>query len=154
LYSLAILSKKYYEALKAGPNNEIVEVLVAEECQNYVRGRRLEDPPSIGERVINELRSYGIGVLLVSPDPVQLPTHMSRDVGALVAIGSQSLPDFLERMRLRYTRRGMETLGRTNSTFVYHRSKLTVVRFKPRPLKPIRLKAVEAPTGVWQPLGR
>jgi hypothetical protein len=50
-------------------------------------------------------------------------------------------------MRYRYTRRGMMTVGKTNSTFIYHRSKLTTVRFKPRPLKPIRLKAVEVPIG-------
>jgi hypothetical protein len=154
LYSLAILSKKYYEALKAGPNNEIVEVLVAEECQNYVRGRKYNEPPSIGERIVNELRTYGVGVVLVCPDPVQIPWHMARDVGGLVAIGSQALPDFLEQVRHRYGRRGWETLGKTNSTFVYHRSKLTTVRFKPRPPRPITLRVVEAPIGVWQPLGR
>jgi GTPase SAR1 family protein len=154
LYSLAILSRKYYEALKAGPNNDIVEVLVAEECQNYVRGRKYNEPPSIGERIVNELRTYGVGVVLVCPDPVQIPWHMARDVGGLVAIGSQALPDFLEQVRHRYGRRGWETLGKTNSTFVYHRSKLTTVRFKPRPPRPITLRVVEAPIGVWQPLGR
>jgi hypothetical protein len=147
LYSLTILSKKYYEALKAGPNNELVEVLVAEECQNYVRGRKYNEPPSIGERIVNELRTYGVGVVLVCPDPVQIPWHMTRDVGGLVAIGSQALPDFLEQMRYKYTRKGMMTVGKTNSTFIYHRSKLTTVRFKPRPPRPITLKAVEAPIG-------
>jgi hypothetical protein len=154
LYSLAILSKKYYEALKAGPNNEIVEVLVAEECQNYVRGRKYNEPPSIGERIVNELRAYGTGVVLSAPDPVQIPWHMTRDVGGLVAIGSQALPDFLEKMRYRYTRKGMMIVGKTNSTFVYHRSKLTAVRFRPKPPRPITLKMVEVPIGVWQPLGR
>jgi hypothetical protein len=72
---------------------------------------------------------------------------MARDVGALIAIGSQSLPDFIEQMRHRYGRRGWETLGKTNSTYIYHRSKLTTVRFKPRPQKPITLKMVEAPIG-------
>jgi hypothetical protein len=147
LYSLAILSKKYYEALKVGPNNKLIEVLIAEECQNYVRGRRFDDPPSIGERIVNELRTYGVGVVLVCPDSIQIPWHMARDVGGLVGIGSQALPDFLEKMRYKYTRKGMMTVGKTDSTFVYHRSKLTTVRFKPRPLKPIRLKAVEAPIG-------
>jgi hypothetical protein len=154
LYSLAILSKKYYETLKVGPNNKLIEVLIAEECQNYVRGRRFDDPPSIGERIVNELRTYGVGVVLVCPDSIQIPWHMTRDVGGLVAIGSQALPDFLEQMRYKYTRKGLTTVGKTNSTFVYHRSKLTTVRFKPRPMKPIRLKAVEAPIGAWQPLGR
>jgi hypothetical protein len=154
LYSLAILSRKYYEALKAGPNNDIVEVLVAEECQNYVRGRKYNEPPSIGERIVNELRTYGVGVVLVCPDPVQIPWHIARDVGGLVAIGSQSLPDFIEQMRYKYRRRGWETLGKTNSTYIFHRSKLTTVRFKPRPIKPITLKMVEVPIGVWQPVGR
>jgi hypothetical protein len=82
LYSLAILSRKYYEALRRGNTDELVEVLVAEECQNYVRGRRFDDPPSIGERIVNELRSYGVGVLLITPDPIQIPLHLARDVGA------------------------------------------------------------------------
>jgi GTPase SAR1 family protein len=147
LYSLAILSRKYYEALRRGPMDRLAEVIVSEECQNYVRGRRFDDPPSIGERIVNELRSYGVGVLLITPDPVQIPWHMARDVGALIAIGSQSLPDFIEQMRHRYGRRGWETLGKTNSTYVLYRGKLTTVRFKPRPQKPITLKMVEAPIG-------
>jgi GTPase SAR1 family protein len=147
LYSLAILSRKYYEALRKGPVDRLAEVIVSEECQNYVRGRRFDDPPSIGERIVNELRSYGVGVLLITPDPVQIPWHMARDVGALIAIGSQSLPDFIEQMRHRYSRRGWETLGKTNSTYIFHRGKLTTVHFKPRPQKPITLKMAEAPIG-------
>jgi hypothetical protein len=147
LYSLAILSRKYYEALRRGPMDRLAEVIVSEECQNYVRGRRFDDPPSIGERIVNELRSYGVGVLLITPDPVQIPWHMARDVGALIAIGSQSLPDFIEQMRHRYSRRGWETLGKTNSTYIYHRGKLTTIHFKPRQQKPITLKMVEAPIG-------
>jgi GTPase SAR1 family protein len=147
LYSLAILSRKYYEALRRGPVDRLAEVIVSEECQNYVRGRRLDDPPSIGERIVNELRSYGVGVLLITPDPVQIPWHMARDVGALIAIGSQSLPDFIEQMRHRYSRRGWDTLGKTNSTYIYHRGKLTTIHFKPRQQKPITLRMVEVPIG-------
>jgi hypothetical protein len=147
LYSLAILSRKYYEALRRGPVDRLAEVIVSEECQNYVRGRRFDDPPSIGERIVNELRSYGVGVLLITPDPIQIPWHMARDVGALIAIGSQSLPDFIEQMRHRYSRRGWETLGKTDSTYIFHRGKLTTIHFKPRPQKPITLKMVEVPIG-------
>jgi GTPase SAR1 family protein len=147
LYSLAILSRKYYEALRRGPTNRLDEVIVSEECQNYVRGRRFDDPPSIGERMVNELRSYGVGVLLITPDPIQIPGHIARDVGALIAIGSQSLPDFIEQMRHRYGRRGWETIGKTNSTYVFYRGKLTTIHFKPRPQKPITLKVAEAPIG-------
>jgi hypothetical protein len=141
LYSLTVLTKKYYEALRRGPTDELSEITIAEECQNYVRGRRPDEPPSIGERIINELRSFGVGAVLIAPDPVQIPWHITRDVGALIAIGSQALPDFLEQMRYRYGRRGLQVIGETDSTFVYHRSKLAAVRFKPRPQKPITLKA-------------
>jgi hypothetical protein len=147
LYSLAILSRKYYEALRKGPTNRLDELIVSEECQNYVRGRRFDDPPSIGERIVNELRSYGVGVLLITPDPIQIPWHIARDVGALIAIGSQSLPDFIEQMRHRYGRRGWETLGKTNSTYIFHRGKLTTIHFKPRQQKQITLKMVEVPIG-------
>jgi hypothetical protein len=147
LYSLTILSRKYYEALRKGPTDRLTEVIVSEECQNYVRGRSFDDPPSIGERMVNELRSYGVGVLLITPDPVQIPWHIARDVGALIAIGSQSLPDFIEQMRHRYSRRGWETLGKTDSTYIFHRGKLTTIHFKPRSIKPITLKIVEAPIG-------
>jgi hypothetical protein len=147
LYSLTILSRKYYEALRRGPVDRLAEVIVSEECQNYVRGRRFDDPPSIGERIVNELRSYGVGVLLITPDPLQIPWHMARDVGALIAIGSQSLPDFIEQMRHRYSRRGWETLGKTNSTYIFHRGKLTTIHFKPRPQKPITLRMVKVPIG-------
>jgi hypothetical protein len=138
---LTVLTKKYYEALRRGPTDELSEIIIAEECQNYVRGRRPDEPPSIGERIINELRSFGVGVVLIAPDPIQIPWHIARDVGALIAIGNQALPDFLEQMRYRYGRTGLEVIGKTNSTFVYHRSKLTAVRFKPRPQRPITLKA-------------
>jgi hypothetical protein len=141
LYSLTVLTKKYYESLRRGPTDELGEIIIAEECQNYVRGRKPDEPPGIGERIINELRSFGVGAVLISPDPVQIPWHIARDVGALIAIGSQALPDFLEQMRYRYGRRGLEVIGKTDSTFVYHRSKLTAVRFKPRPQRPITLKA-------------
>jgi hypothetical protein len=147
LYSLAILSRKYYEALRRGPVDRLDEVIVSEECQNYVRGRKYNEPPSIGERIVNELRSYGVGVLLITPDPVQIPWHIARDVGGLIAIGSQSLPDFIEQMRHRYSRRGWETIGKTNSTYIFHRGKLTTIHFKPRQQKPITLRMVEAPIG-------
>jgi hypothetical protein len=153
LYSLTILSRKYYEALRRGPVDRLAEVIVSEECQNYVRGRRFDDPPSIGERIVNELRSYGVGVLLITPDPLQIPWHMARDVGALIAIGSQSLPDFIEQMRHRYSRRGWETLGKTNSTYIFHRGKLTTIHFKPRPQKPITLNGEGAYRGVGNHLG-
>jgi hypothetical protein len=50
-------------------------------------------------------------------------------------------------MRHRYSRRGWETLGKTDSTYIFHRGKLITVHFKPRQQKPITLKVAEAPIG-------
>jgi GTPase SAR1 family protein len=60
LYSIAVLMTKYYEALRRGAD-ELSEIIIAEESQNYIRKRRSEEPPSIGERFVFELRSWGGG---------------------------------------------------------------------------------------------
>jgi hypothetical protein len=56
-------------------------------------------------------------------------------------------------MRHGYTRRGPTTIGKTNSTFIFHRSKLKTIRFKPKPPKPLKLAAGKVPIGGRQ-LGR
>jgi energy-coupling factor transporter ATP-binding protein EcfA2 len=98
LYALAILSKKYYMALKTGTNNELLEILVAEEAQNFAYTRRVGEPPSMAERIIYELRGYGVGVILVCPDPELLPMAVLKDVGAVISTSPDTLPRFaLER---------------------------------------------------------
>ncbi|MEM1952221.1 MAG: hypothetical protein QW299_02695 [Candidatus Caldarchaeum sp.] len=93
VYSLVVLNKLYYDAMSEGQSLTLKKLVIAEECQNYVRGSRFDEPPSIGERVVNELRAYGVGVIMISPDPVQIPWHTARDVAAIVAIGLQAVPD-------------------------------------------------------------
>ncbi|MEM0483034.1 MAG: DUF87 domain-containing protein [Nitrososphaerota archaeon] len=140
IYSLSILSKTYYEALRAGASHGLRALLVAEECQNYIRGRRHDEPPSIGERIVNELRSFGVGVIMISPDPVQIPWHLARDVGAIIAIGPQAIPDILKDI-LRYDIR-LERMLKGGKAYLFHRGKLHVARPPGRPPKPLRLEHV------------
>ncbi len=140
LYSLTILTRKYYEALRRGTADELVEIIIAEECQNYVRGRRFDDPPSIGERVVYELRGFGVGVVLVCPDPELLPPSILKDVGAVVAMGPDSLPRFaLERYLFRASLEEAEdTLKKLKKSrmVVYYKNQLHFFRRLPRIPKP------------------
>ncbi|MEM4384213.1 MAG: DUF87 domain-containing protein, partial [Candidatus Caldarchaeum sp.] len=147
IYSLSILSKTYYEALRQGQSQTLETLIIAEECQNYVRGRRFDDPPSIGERMANELRAYGVGMVLISPDPVQIPWHLSRDVAAVVSIGLQAIPDSVKDIfRTMQVKRIMT--GR--KAYVYYNGRLKTVSPPKPPRRPIDLKVatqeVEAET--------
>jgi energy-coupling factor transporter ATP-binding protein EcfA2 len=145
LYSLTVLTKKYYEALRRGTTDQLVEIIVAEECQNYIRGRRFDDPPSIGERVVYELRGFGVGVILVCPDPELLPQGILKDVGVVVSMSPDSLPRFaLERFLFRASLEEAErTLGALKKAkmVVYYAGKLHYLRRLPRPPRELKLKA-------------
>jgi len=158
LYSLTVLTKKYYEALRRGPTDELSEIIIAEECQNYVRTRRTDDPPSIGERATFELRGFGIGIVLVCPDPTLLPEAVVRDVGTIVSTSPDTLPRFtLERHLLRVS------LGEAEKTLkelkkakivVYFRGRLHFFRRLLKPPKELRLRPKGDRMGVTDPGGR
>ncbi|MEM4306403.1 MAG: hypothetical protein QXD61_10575 [Candidatus Caldarchaeum sp.] len=139
MYAIAVLSKTYYEAMN-GLTNSLTTLLVAEEAQNYIRARRPEDPPSTGERVVNELRAYGVGAVIVSPDLEQLPWHIAKDVGAVVSIGAESMPytvkdNALRTIDPRHTRRLLT--GR--KVYIHYNGRLKIVS-PPKPPRPIDLK--------------
>jgi hypothetical protein len=116
---------------------KLEKLLVAEESQNYVRPRRAERAPSIGERVINELRAYGCGVLMICPDPTQLPSHMARDAGAVISIGYQGLPEVVAELLSFYRyadiKKLIKTTGRVR-TYIYYNGRL-YVKGVPKPFK-------------------
>jgi hypothetical protein len=144
LYSLTILTKKYYEALRNGTTDELVEIIIAEECQNYVRLRRFDDPPSIGERVVYELRGFGIGVVLVCPDPELLPPSIPKDVAAIVSMSADTIPRLaLERYLFRASLEEAEdTLKKLKKSrvVVYYKNQLHFFRKLPKPPKELRLR--------------
>jgi len=136
LYAEIILWRIYNEA-RSAPSRGLKKLIVCEEAQNYVRLRRVDQPPSIGERVVNELRAYGHGCVLIAPDPYQLPLHMPRDAGAVISIGYQALPeivaDLLSFYRYADVRKLIKTAGRPR-TYIYHEGRLHT-RGIPRPFK-------------------
>jgi hypothetical protein len=154
---LTVLTKKYYEALRRGTTDQLVEIIVAEECQNYIRGRRFDDPPSIGERVVYELRGFGVGVILVCPDPELLPQGILKDVGVVVSMSPDTLPRFaLERFLFRASlEKAEDTLKKLKKsrTVVYYKGNLHYFRRLPKPPKELRLRPKGYRMGVTDPGG-
>jgi len=116
---------------------KLARLLILEEAQNYVRYRRPEKIPNIGERIVNELRAYGVGALIISPDPTQLPFHMARDVGAVISIGYQGLPEVVAELLSFYRYSDIKKLIKTTGrmrTYIYYRGKL-YIKGVPKPYK-------------------
>jgi len=72
----SILLKLIYDYRTERAPSKLQHVTVIEESRSIVPARRLEDPPSIGERMISELRKFGEGVIIIS----QFPTQISREI--------------------------------------------------------------------------
>jgi hypothetical protein len=143
LYSNYVLMTIYREATKAKANG-LRTIVVAEEAQNYIPTRRQGELPTIAERIIYELRSFGVGVVLVCPDPELLPAPVLKDVGAVVAMGPDSLPRFaLERYLFRASLEEAEdTLKKLKKSrmVVYYKNQLHFFRKLPKPPKELRLR--------------
>ncbi|MEM2234059.1 MAG: hypothetical protein QXP81_11040 [Nitrososphaerota archaeon] len=140
LYALTVMSKVYYDALRAGESRMMRTIVVLEEGQNYVRNRRDYEPPTIGERLIYEMRSFGVGVVLICPDPELMPASITKDAGTIIAIGLDSLPRFvLERFLFRASLEEAEKMWKKlikAKLIIYDHRRLHLRRLpKPKPIK-------------------
>jgi len=155
LYANYILARLYRSATKADASERLKTLVIAEEAQNYMPARRPGDLPTIAERIVYELRSFGIGVVLVCPDPELLPTPVLKDVGAIVAMSPDSLPRFaLERYLFRASLEEAEkTLKKLMKTkmVVYYKGKLHFFRRLPKPPKILKVRPKGDPMGVTHP---
>ena len=70
-----ILLKLIYEE-KVTRKGSLDHLTLIEEARNIAPARRAEDPPTVGERMISELRKFGEGMVFVS----QFPTHLAAEV--------------------------------------------------------------------------
>jgi energy-coupling factor transporter ATP-binding protein EcfA2 len=144
LYANYVLMTIYREATKVKANG-MRTIVVAEEAQNYIPSRRPGELPTIAERTVYELRSFGVGVVLVCPDSELLPAPVLKDVGAVVAMGPDSLPRFaleryLFRASLEEAEKTLKELKKAKMV-VYHKGNLHFFRRLPKPPKELKLKA-------------
>jgi energy-coupling factor transporter ATP-binding protein EcfA2 len=143
LYSNYVLSKVYREAMKSR-GGELRALLIAEEAQNYVHPRRPNELPSLAERLIYELRAFGVGVVLVCPDSELLPQPVLKDVAVIVSMSADTLPRFaleryLFRASLEEAEKTLKELKKAKMV-VYFRGRLHFFRRLPKPPKELRLK--------------
>jgi len=144
LYANYVLMTIYRESTKAKTDG-LRTIVVAEEAQNYIPARRPGELPTIAERIVYELRSYGVGVVLVCPDPELLPTPVLKDVGAVVAMSPDSLPRFalerhLFRASLEEAEKTLKELKKAKMV-IYHKGNLHFFRRLPKPPKELKPKA-------------
>jgi hypothetical protein len=70
-----VLLKMIYEE-KVRRKGNLDHLTLVEEARNIAPARRAEDPPTVGERMISELRKFGEGMMFVA----QFPTHVAAEV--------------------------------------------------------------------------
>jgi hypothetical protein len=155
LYTIYVIWKTYKEFGSSGGADSLKLLLVAEEAQNYVRPRRVEELPSVAERLVYELRAFGVGVVLVCPDPELIPTPVLKDVGTIIATSPDSLPRFaleryLFRASLEEAEDTLKKLKKAKAIIVY-RGQLHFLRRLPKPPKELRLRPKGDRMGVTDP---
>jgi hypothetical protein len=70
-----VLLKMIYEE-KVRHKSNLDHLTVIEEARNLAPARRQEDPPTIGERMVSELRKFGEAMLFVA----QFPSHVAPEI--------------------------------------------------------------------------
>ncbi len=79
----AILLKMVYEN-RVTRKGRMEHVTLIEEARNLAPARRDEDPPSVGERMISELRKFGESMIFVAQFPTQVSSEIIKNSGVRV----------------------------------------------------------------------
>ena len=78
-----ILLKMIYE-YRVSRRGKMEHLLVVEEARNIAPARREEDPPSVGERMISELRKFGEAMVFVAQFPTQVASEVIKNSGVRI----------------------------------------------------------------------
>jgi hypothetical protein len=78
-----ILMKLIYE-LRLSRKVRMEHLTMVEEARNIAPARRDEDPPSVGERMISELRKFGESMLFVAQFPSQVASEVVKNSGVRI----------------------------------------------------------------------
>lgn len=80
IFSSILLKMIYDFRLLSGPS-KLDHVTVIEEARSIVPARRPEDPPSIGEKMVSELRKFGERMIFVAQYPTQISSEIIKNCG-------------------------------------------------------------------------
>jgi len=78
-----VLLKMIYEE-KVKRKASMDHLTVVEEARNIAPARRPEDPPSVGERMISELRKFGEAMMFVAQFPTQIASEIMKNSGTKI----------------------------------------------------------------------
>jgi hypothetical protein len=78
-----ILLKIIYEH-RVSKRGKLEHLIVVEEARNIAPVRREEDPPSVGERMISELRKFGEEIVFVAQFPTQVASEVIKNSGVRI----------------------------------------------------------------------
>ncbi len=78
-----MLMKMVYE-YRVSRRGNLEHLLVVEEARNIAPVRREEDPPSVGERMISELRKFGEAMVFVTQFPTQVASEVVKNSGVRI----------------------------------------------------------------------
>jgi hypothetical protein len=78
-----VMLKMIYED-KVRRKSGLDHVTVIEEARNIAPARRPEDPPSVGERMISELRKFGEAMMFVAQFPSQIASEVVKNSGTKI----------------------------------------------------------------------
>lgn len=95
-----ILKIIYDYCIHRGKSDKLVHVTVIEEAQNIVPMKKNFEVPSIGERLIFDVRKFGEGIILIAQIPSQISENVTKNVSTRIlhAIKVESdIPYFTKR---------------------------------------------------------
>jgi hypothetical protein len=78
-----ILMKLVYE-MRLARKVRMEHLMMIEEARNIAPVRRQEDPPSVGERMISELRKFGESMLFIAQFPSQVAPEVIKNSGVRI----------------------------------------------------------------------
>jgi Helicase HerA, central domain len=78
-----ILMKLVYE-MRLARKVKMEHVMMIEEARNIAPVRREDDPPSVGERMISELRKFGESMLFIAQFPSQVAPEVVKNSGVRI----------------------------------------------------------------------
>ena len=82
IFAEIVLKTIYEHRVKATTTLE--HLTLVEEARNIAPARRIEDPPSVGERMISELRKFGEAMVFVAQFPSQVAAEVVKNSGTRI----------------------------------------------------------------------
>jgi DNA helicase HerA-like ATPase len=127
-----ILKLIYDYCIHRGKKDKLVHVTVIEEAQNIVPMKKDFEIPSIGERLIFDVRKFGEGIILIAQLPSQISDNINKNVSTRILHAIKGKNDVIYSLRrngiyegekiLQSLREGeaiIDNIGRRNAKIVY-----------------------------------